>query len=194
MAAATPSAPRMTAPATAPPLPYAIQPMIRPASSQTTRNPMITMMLFRLLRVIWWYMSGRPGAPHRVAHPVGEITAPDLSPDQAVAERRHVLRMVLVVVGPHRARALVRHLAPPLAWRGLLVAVRDRGRQVEHLPAAELEPVAEVEVLARIEVARIEEAHAVERRRADHQARARARVHLVRLGLGDVAHVVAAEA
>src|SRR5713226_7433751 len=30
--------------------------MTNPASSQTRRNPVMTMMLLRLLREIWWYM------------------------------------------------------------------------------------------------------------------------------------------
>ena len=37
--------------------------MRSPASSHTARNPMMTMMLFRLLRAIWWYIYPYPAWP-----------------------------------------------------------------------------------------------------------------------------------
>src|SRR5207302_3074893 len=57
---------------------------------------------------------------------------------------------------------------------------RARRRDIEHLPAAQLQPVAEVQVLAEHEVARVEESDPVERRPPQHQAGRGAGVHLVR--------------
>src|SRR6267142_4366426 len=171
--------------------------MRSPASSQVTRNRTITMMLFRLLRAIWWYIwlpRFALGPLHGSLDALGRPAAPDLSPDQPVAESRHVLGVVLEVIGPHGSVALVRHLALHLRRRLAEVVCRAGGRKVAHLPPAELQPVTKVEVLTKHEVARVEESDPVQRRQAQHQARAGAGVHLVHVGLRHVAHVVAPEA
>src|SRR6266542_5130140 len=90
---------------------------------------------------------------------------------------------MLEVVGPHRPMAFVRELALALRRHGLDVAGGVRERDVKDLPAAELQAVTEIEVLAEHEVARVEEADPVERRLTEHQARSRARVHLVHVRL-----------
>src|SRR5207244_4123255 len=105
-----------------------------------------------------------------------------------------VLRVVLEVIRPHRAVPLVRDLALTLSRRRPHLVDRARRRDIEHLPAAQLQPVAEVQVLAEHEVARVEESDPVERRPPQHQAGRGAGVHLVDVRLRQVPHVVAAEA
>jgi len=103
------------------------------------------MMLFRLLRAIWWYIwlpRFALGPLHGSLHALGPPSGPDLSPDQPVAESRHVLGVVLEVIGPHdrwRSYDIWRCISGG-AW--LEVVCRAGGRQVEHLPPAELQPVA----------------------------------------------------
>src|SRR3979490_1435155 len=132
--------------------------MTSPASSHTTRNRTTTMMLFRLLRVIWWYiyrskvprwgvelsrLALRPLASNGVFQAPGRVTAPDLGPHQTVAESRYVLSVVLEVVDPHGPVALVRHLALRLGCGGPDVMGCPRCRQIEDFPAAQLQPVAQ---------------------------------------------------
>ena len=102
--------------------------------------------------------------------------------------------MVLEVIGPHGLVALVRHL-PLRRGCGRLDVVRGAcSGQIKDLPAAKLQPVAEVDVLAEHEVARIEEPDPLQRGRAQHQACAGSRVHLVHFRFWEMPHVVAAEA
>src|SRR5690242_6454361 len=186
----------MTAPTIAPLSPDAIRPTMAPTASQTSKKPAMTMMLLRLLREIWWYtLLGRLAfaAAESAAQLLRDIAAPYLRPDEPVSKRGLVLRVVLEVVGPHGPMSLQRRLPPALGRRWPGVAPRGRGREIEDLPAAELQPVAEVEVLAEHEVARVEEADAVQRGSPQHQAGRGPRVHLVDLGLADVSHVVPAE-
>src|SRR6266480_7460639 len=187
----------MIAPPMAPTWPSASHPMISPTASQTKRKPMTTRMLLRLLRAIWWYMSSGDlalVAHHGVADTLGYITTPDLRPYQPVAERRHVLRVVLEVVRPHCAVPLVRDLTLTVARRRAHLVGRARHRDVEGLPAAELQAVAEVQVLAEHEVAGVEKADPVECRPPQHQAGRGAGIHLVDVRLRHMPHFVAAEA
>src|ERR1700694_5275299 len=110
-----PSSTRMIAPTMAVLSPPANSPMMKPASSHTTRNSATRRMLFRLLCAIWWYiyftLASRAFWPrHRLFHASGRPPAPDLRPHEPVAEGGHVFGVMLEVIGPHRSVPLVGHL------------------------------------------------------------------------------------
>src|SRR5205823_10020671 len=88
-------------------------PIRRPASTHTSTKAAITTALTRLLCAIWWYMGPLRGdgrvLEHRGAGGQHGPARPDRSPDQAVGECRVLLRVVLVVEGPHGRVELVEH-------------------------------------------------------------------------------------
>src|SRR5205823_4346019 len=102
--------------------------------------------------------AGTPPLADGLAHRRGRPTAPDLGPDKSVRERRDVVGVVLRVVRPHRAVPVIQHLALVLLYGVSLLETGAGARQVEDLPATELEPVAQIQLLAEHEVAPVEEA------------------------------------